>query len=97
MLFKSPCLKSCSIGNLDFVFNRGEETEAEQEMLKNYQVTNPDEINLDDDFESDEEEKIEGIDFYFGQKFYNFMVLQSCIYPTYYLLSHFLTVKTPER
>ena len=29
-------------------------------MLKKSQMRNPDEINLDDEFESDEEEKIEG-------------------------------------
>lgn len=42
-----------------FFCNRGEETEGDEEMLKKSQVTNPDEINLDE-FESDEEEKIEG-------------------------------------
>lgn len=42
------------------IFCRGETTTEEKEMIERSKTTNPDEIDLDGDFDSDEDEKVEG-------------------------------------
>lgn len=49
-------------GRKDILFVRGGTTATEEELAELSKTTNPDEIAIDDDFESDDEEKIEEIE-----------------------------------